>query len=137
VRDDLHVLVLGRVREDVIRRSPTSAPGRRRGVGDRGGIVGGDLVFSVRNVGYVRAAGEVVRAVVEGLGVGGGIARWRRGSSAAAFRKTYAPRHSNASAKCCTARSSRRSSARVNAVVPGSAGRWARRQSACARGSTG
>ena len=36
------------------------------------GVVNSDLVFSVRNVGYVRAAGEVVRAVVEGLGVGGG-----------------------------------------------------------------
>ena len=28
------------------------------------GTVGGDLVFSVRNVGYVRAAGDVVRAVL-------------------------------------------------------------------------
>jgi len=36
------------------------------------GVVGSDLVFSVRNVGWVRGAGEVVREVVEGLGVGGG-----------------------------------------------------------------
>ena len=50
----------------------------------------GDLVFSVRNVGYVRAAGEVVRAVVEGLGVGGGHRSMAKGIiPLKAFRKVY------------------------------------------------
>ena len=52
--------------------------------------VGSDLVFSVRNVGYVRAAGEVVRAVVEGLGVGGGHRTMAKGIiPLKAFRKVY------------------------------------------------
>ena len=54
------------------------------------GQVGGDLVFSVRNVGYVQAAGEVVRAVVEGLGVGGGHRSMAKGIiPAKAFREVY------------------------------------------------
>jgi hypothetical protein len=54
------------------------------------GIVGSDLVFSVRNVGYVRAAGDVVRAVVEGLGVGGGHRSMAKGIiPLRAFRKVY------------------------------------------------
>jgi hypothetical protein len=54
------------------------------------GIVGSDLVFSVRNVGYVRAAGEVVRAVVEGLGVGGGHRSMAKGIiPMRAFREVY------------------------------------------------
>ena len=54
------------------------------------GIVGSDLVFSVRNVGYVRAAGEVVRGIVEGLGVGGGHRSMAKGIiPLKAFRKRY------------------------------------------------
>ena len=54
------------------------------------GIVGSNLVFSVRNVGYVRAAGEVVRAVVEDLGVGGGHRSMAKGIiPLKAFRKVY------------------------------------------------
>jgi len=52
--------------------------------------VNDDLVFSARNVGYVRAAGEVVRAVVEGLGVGGGHRSMAKGIiPLKAFRKVY------------------------------------------------
>ena len=52
--------------------------------------VGPDLVLSVRNVGYVRAAGEVVRAVVEGLGVGGGHRSMAKGIiPVKAFREVY------------------------------------------------
>ena len=54
------------------------------------GTVGSDLVFSVRNVGYVRAAGEVVRAVVEGLGVGGGHRSMAKGIiPVKAFREVF------------------------------------------------
>ena len=54
------------------------------------GVVNSDLVFSVRNVGYVRAAGDVVRAVVEGLGVGGGHRSMAKGIiPLKAFRKVY------------------------------------------------
>jgi len=54
------------------------------------GVVGSDLVFSVRNVGYVRAAGDVVRAVVEGLGVGGGHRTMAKGIiPLKAFREVY------------------------------------------------
>ena len=54
------------------------------------GIVNSDLVFSVRNVGYVRAAGEVVRAVVEGLGVGGEHRSMAKGIiPLKAFRESY------------------------------------------------
>ncbi len=91
VRDDIHVLVLGRVREDVIAQVADlglQAEGAEWAIA--AGIVGGDLVFSVRNVGYVRAAGEVVRAVVDGLGVGGGHRSMAKGIiPLVAFRKTY------------------------------------------------
>ena len=91
VRDDLHVLVLGRVREDVIPQVADlglQAEGAEWAIA--AGIVGGDLVFSVRNVGYVRAAGDVVRAVVEGLGVGGGHRSMAKGIiPLKAFRKVY------------------------------------------------
>jgi len=73
VEDGIHLLVLGRVREDVIPQVADlglQAEGAEWAVA--AGVVNSDLVFSVRNVGYVRAAGEVVRAIVEGLGVGGG-----------------------------------------------------------------
>jgi nanoRNase/pAp phosphatase (c-di-AMP/oligoRNAs hydrolase) len=67
------MLVLGRVREDVIPQvADLGLQAENAEWSVAAGIVGSDLVFSVRNVGYVRAAGEVVRAVVEGLGVGGG-----------------------------------------------------------------
>jgi hypothetical protein len=47
-------------------------------------------VFSVRNTGQVRAAGEVVRAVVEGLGVGGGHRSMAKGIiPLKAFRGVY------------------------------------------------
>ncbi|MEB2344759.1 MAG: DHH family phosphoesterase [Deltaproteobacteria bacterium] len=91
VEDGIHMLVLGRVREDVIPQVADlglQAEGAEWSVA--AGIVGGDLVFSVRNVGYVRAAGEVVRAVVEGLGVGGGHRTMAKGIiPLKAFRKTY------------------------------------------------
>ena len=49
-----------------------------------------DLSILVRNVGYVRAAGDVVRAVVEGLGVGGGHRSMAKGIiPLKAFRKVY------------------------------------------------
>jgi nanoRNase/pAp phosphatase (c-di-AMP/oligoRNAs hydrolase) len=73
VVDGIHLLALGRVREDVIPQVADlglQAEGAEWAIA--AGIVKSDLVFSVRNVGYVRAAGDVVRAVVEGLGVGGG-----------------------------------------------------------------
>ncbi len=73
VEEGIHMLVMGRVREDVIPQVADlglQAEGAEWSIA--AGHVNGDLVFSVRNVGYVRAAGEVVRAVVEGLGVGGG-----------------------------------------------------------------
>jgi nanoRNase/pAp phosphatase (c-di-AMP/oligoRNAs hydrolase) len=54
------------------------------------GLVGSNLVFSVRNVGHVRAAGGVVRAVVEGLGVGGGHRSMAKGTiPLKAFREVY------------------------------------------------
>ncbi len=91
VRDGIHVLVLGRVREDVIPQvadMALQAEGAEWAVA--AGIVGPDLVFSVRNVGYVRAAGDVVRAVVEGLGVGGGHRSMAKGIiPLKAFRKVY------------------------------------------------
>ena len=91
VENGIHMLVLGRVREDVIPQVADlglQAEGAEWSVA--AGIVGGDLVFSVRNVGYVRAAGEVVRAVVEGLGVGGGHRTMAKGIiPLKAFRKTY------------------------------------------------
>lgn len=91
VRDGIHLLVLGRVREDVIPQVAElglQAEGAEWAVA--AGVVGSDLVFSVRNVGYVRAAGEVVRAVVEGLGVGGGHRTMAKGIiPLSAFRKTH------------------------------------------------
>jgi nanoRNase/pAp phosphatase (c-di-AMP/oligoRNAs hydrolase) len=91
VEEGIHMLVLGRVREDVIPQVAElglQAEGAEWSVA--AGIVGSDLVFSVRNVGYVRAAGEVVRAVVEGLGVGGGHRSMAKGIiPMKAFRKTY------------------------------------------------
>jgi nanoRNase/pAp phosphatase (c-di-AMP/oligoRNAs hydrolase) len=91
VRDGINILVLGRVREDVIPQvadMALQAEGAEWAVA--AGIVNRDLVFSVRNVGYVRAAGEVVRAVVEGLGVGGGHRTMAKGIiPLKAFRQVY------------------------------------------------
>jgi nanoRNase/pAp phosphatase (c-di-AMP/oligoRNAs hydrolase) len=91
VQEGIHMLVLGRVREDVIPQVADlglQAEGAEWSIA--AGIVGRDLVFSVRNVGYVRAAGEVVRAVVEGIGVGGGHRAMAKGIiPLKAFRKTY------------------------------------------------
>jgi nanoRNase/pAp phosphatase (c-di-AMP/oligoRNAs hydrolase) len=73
IEEGIHLLVLGRVREDVIPQVADlglQAEGAEWAIA--AGVVGSDLVFSVRNVGYVRAAGDVVRAVVEGMGLGGG-----------------------------------------------------------------
>jgi nanoRNase/pAp phosphatase (c-di-AMP/oligoRNAs hydrolase) len=91
VEDGIHLLVLGRVREDVIPQVADlglQAEGAEWAIA--AGIVGRDLVFSVRNVGYVRAAGDVVRAVVEGLGVGGGHRSMAKGIiPLKAFREVY------------------------------------------------
>ncbi len=91
VDDGIHLLMLGRVREDVIPQVADlglQAEGAEWAVA--AGIVGSDLVFSVRNVGHVRAAGEVVREVVEGLGVGGGHRSMAKGIvPLKAFRKAH------------------------------------------------
>jgi nanoRNase/pAp phosphatase (c-di-AMP/oligoRNAs hydrolase) len=91
VEEGIHLLVLGRVREDVIPQVADmglQAEGAEWAIA--AGVVGSDLVFSVRNVGYVRAAGEVVRAVVEGLGVGGGHRSMAKGIiPLRAFREVY------------------------------------------------
>ncbi len=91
VEEGIHLLVLGRVREDVIPQVADmglQAEGAEWSIA--AGLVGSDLVFSVRNVGYVRAAGEVVRGVVEGLGVGGGHRSMAKGIiPLKAFRKLY------------------------------------------------
>lgn len=91
VRDGINILVLGRVREDVIPQvadMALQAEGAEWSIAV--GTVGRDLVFSVRNVGYVRAAGEVVRAVVDGLGVGGGHRSMAKGIiPLKAFREVY------------------------------------------------
>jgi len=91
VSEGIHMLVLGRVREDVIPQVADlglQAEGAEWSVA--AGVVSGELVFSVRNVGYVRAAGEVVRAVVEGSGVGGGHRTMAKGIiPLRAFRKVY------------------------------------------------
>ncbi len=91
VDDGIHILVLGRVREDVIPQVADlglQAQGADWSVA--AGIVESNLVFSVRNVGYVRAAGDVVRAVVEGLGVGGGHRSMAKGIiPVKAFREVY------------------------------------------------
>jgi nanoRNase/pAp phosphatase (c-di-AMP/oligoRNAs hydrolase) len=91
VRDGINILVLGRVREDVI---PQVADMALQAEGAEWAIAVGtvdrNLVFSVRNVGYVRAAGEVVRDVVEGLGVGGGHRSMAKGIiPLKAFREVY------------------------------------------------
>jgi nanoRNase/pAp phosphatase (c-di-AMP/oligoRNAs hydrolase) len=91
VEDGIHLLVLGRVDEDVIPQIADlalQAEGAEWAIA--AGIVRSDLVFSVRNVGYVRAAGDVVRAVVEGLGVGGGHRSMAKGIiPLKAFRGVY------------------------------------------------
>ena len=91
VRDGIHMLVLGRVREDVIPQVADMAlQAQDAEWAIAVGIVNRDIVFSVRNVGYVRAAGEVVRAVVEGLGVGGGHRSMAKGIiPLKAFREVY------------------------------------------------
>jgi nanoRNase/pAp phosphatase (c-di-AMP/oligoRNAs hydrolase) len=91
VEDGIHLLVLGRVGEDVIPQVADlglQADGAEWSIA--AGNVGSDLVFSVRNVGYVRAAGDVVRRVVEGLGVGGGHRSMAKGIiPLKAFREVY------------------------------------------------
>ena len=91
VEEGIHLLVLGRVEEEVIPQVADlglQAEGAEWAIA--AGIVRSDLVFSVRNVGYVRAAGEVVRAVVEGLGVGGGHRSMAKGIiPLKAFRQVY------------------------------------------------
>ncbi|MGH7286566.1 MAG: DHH family phosphoesterase [Myxococcota bacterium] len=91
VEEGIHLLVLGRVREDVIPQVADlglQAEGAEWAIAV--GIVGSDLVFSVRNVGWVRAAGDVVRAVVEGMGLGGGHRTMAKGIiPLKAFRKAH------------------------------------------------
>jgi nanoRNase/pAp phosphatase (c-di-AMP/oligoRNAs hydrolase) len=91
VEEGIHLLVLGRVGEDVIPQVADlglQAEGAEWSIA--AGNVGSDLVFSVRNVGYVRAAGDVVRRVVEGLGVGGGHRSMAKGIiPLKAFREVY------------------------------------------------
>lgn len=91
VRDGFHILVLGRVREDVIPQvADLALQAEDAEWAIAAGSVGSNLVFSVRNSGYVRAAGEVVRDVVEGLGVGGGHRSMAKGIiPLKAFRKVY------------------------------------------------
>jgi nanoRNase/pAp phosphatase (c-di-AMP/oligoRNAs hydrolase) len=91
VDDGIHLLVLGRVGEEVIPQVADlglQAEGAEWSIA--AGLVGADLVFSVRNSGQVRAAGEVVRAVVEGVGVGGGHRSMAKGIiPLKSFRKVY------------------------------------------------
>jgi nanoRNase/pAp phosphatase (c-di-AMP/oligoRNAs hydrolase) len=91
VEEGIHLLVLGRVREDVIPQVADlglQAEGAEWSIA--AGIVGSELVFSVRNVGHVRAAGDVVRALVEGLGVGGGHRSMAKGMiPLQSFRKVF------------------------------------------------
>ena len=91
VDESIHLLVLGRVREDVIPQvAEIGLQAEHAEWAIAAGVVGSDLVFSVRNVGYVRAAGDVVRAVVEGLGVGGGHRSMAKGIiPLKAFREVY------------------------------------------------
>ncbi|MGI9591376.1 MAG: DHH family phosphoesterase [Myxococcota bacterium] len=91
VEEGIHLLVLGRVREDVIPQvADLGLQAENAEWAIAAGLVGSDLVFSVRNVGYVRAAGDVVRAVVEGLGVGGGHRSMAKGIiPLKAFREVY------------------------------------------------
>ena len=94
VKDGMHILWLGNVREDVIPQVADlalQAEGADWAIA--AGIVDKDLVFSVRNVGYVRAAGETVRAVVEGMGLGGGHRSMAKGIiPLKAFRRSTAAR---------------------------------------------
>jgi nanoRNase/pAp phosphatase (c-di-AMP/oligoRNAs hydrolase) len=91
VEEGIHLLVLGRVGEDVIPQVADlglQAEGAEWSIA--AGTVGSDLVFSVRNVGHVRAAGNVVRRVVEGLGVGGGHRSMAKGIiPLSVFREIY------------------------------------------------
>jgi nanoRNase/pAp phosphatase (c-di-AMP/oligoRNAs hydrolase) len=91
VEEGIHLLVLGRVGEEVIPQVADlglQAEGAEWSIA--AGTVNRNLVFSVRNVGYVRAAGEVVRRVVEGLGVGGGHRSMAKGIiPLKAFREVY------------------------------------------------
>jgi len=91
IEEGIHLLVLGRVREDVIPQvADLGLQAENAEWAIAAGLVGSDLVFSVRNVGYVRAAGDVVRAVVEGLGVGGGHRSMAKGIiPLKAFREVY------------------------------------------------
>ena len=91
ITEGIHLLVLGRVREDVIPQvADLGLQAENAEWAIAAGLVGSDLVFSVRNVGYVRAAGDVVRAVVEGLGVGGGHRSMAKGIiPLKAFREVY------------------------------------------------
>ena len=73
VDEGIHLLVLGRVREDVLAQVAElglQAEGAEWAIA--AGNVGGNLVFSVRNTGVGRAAGEVVRAVVARYDASGG-----------------------------------------------------------------
>jgi nanoRNase/pAp phosphatase (c-di-AMP/oligoRNAs hydrolase) len=91
VSEGIHLLVLGRVREDVIPQVADmglQAEGAEWAIA--AGIVESDLVFSVRNVGHVRSAGDVVRAIVEGLGIGGGHRTMAKGIiPLASFRERF------------------------------------------------
>jgi nanoRNase/pAp phosphatase (c-di-AMP/oligoRNAs hydrolase) len=91
VEEGIHLLVLGRVGEEVIPQVADlglQAEGAEWSIA--AGTVGSNLVFSVRNVGHVRAAGDVVRRVVEGLGVGGGHRSMAKGIiPLTAFREVY------------------------------------------------
>ena len=91
IDDGVHILVLGRVREDVIPQVADmgmQAEGAEWAIA--AGIVNSDLVFSVRNVGHVRSAGDVVRAVVDGLGIGGGHRSMAKGIiPTKVFRKAH------------------------------------------------
>jgi nanoRNase/pAp phosphatase (c-di-AMP/oligoRNAs hydrolase) len=91
VQEGIYLLVLGRVDEEVIPQVADlglQAEGVEWAIA--AGIVRSDLVFSVRNVGTVRAAGEVVGEVVEGLGVGGGHRSMAKGIiPLKAFREVY------------------------------------------------
>jgi nanoRNase/pAp phosphatase (c-di-AMP/oligoRNAs hydrolase) len=91
VEEGIHLLVLGRVGEEVIPQVADmglQAKGAEWSIA--AGIVGPDLIFSVRNLGYMRAAGDVVRAVVEGMGVGGGHRSMAKGIiPLKSFRKVY------------------------------------------------
>jgi nanoRNase/pAp phosphatase (c-di-AMP/oligoRNAs hydrolase) len=91
IEDGIHLLVLGRVGEEVVPQVADlglQAEGAEWSIA--AALVGSDLVFSVRNVGHVRAAGDVVRKVVEGLGVGGGHRSMAKGIiPLKAFRAVY------------------------------------------------